>query len=514
MKSFLATFLFILTPIAAFAEASADGKVPAAEVENAIESADPPDAATENLVEKSLVRVNATRQSFDLTRPWEKTSPDRRLGLGAVIEGKRVLTTAEMVANATYVELEIPDSGRKATAEVVAIDYEANLALVRPIESDSDFLKDRRALKLATESKPGDLLHVWQIEDNGTPVSTPVVFTRGEVTSYFVDNAFFLAYEANGTLQYHGGSFTLPVLNGNRLAGMLLSYSSKEQVSNILPATIIEHFLREQADGDYRGFPTLGIAFAQTLDEQFRKYLGLNGREGGIYVSKVLKQSSAAKSGVKPGDVILEIAGNPIDARGNYDDPAFGKLSMSHLVRGKPFVGDEVPFKILRDGKEKIIGVTLERRAAEDHLVDPYMFDRGPKFLILGGLVFQELTRPYLKLYGDNWQSRAPIKLLLADAQPERFEKEGKKKIVFLTRVIPTPATLGYERVNSVIVTKVNGQEITQVSDMAEALKSPVDGIHKIEFDDFPGIIYVDASLAAQINEQLKAQIGTVERLK
>ena len=76
------------------------------------------------------------------------------------------------------------------------------------------------------------------------------------------------------------------------------------------------------------------------------------------------------------------------------------------------------------------------------------MFDRGPKFSIIGGLVFQELSVPFLKLFGNDWQSRAPIKLLMAHANPEMYEKEGRRKLVILTRTIPTPATLGYERLS------------------------------------------------------------------
>ena len=71
-----------------------------------------------------------------------------------------------------------------------------------------------------------------------------------------------------------------------------------------------------------------------------------------------------------------------------------------------------------------------------------------------------------------------------------------------------------YERVNSVIVTKVNNQEIHEIGDLSNALASPIDGIHRIEFDDFPSLIFVDADLAGQINKQLEERIRQVQRLK
>ena len=36
-----------------------------------------------------------------------------------------------------------------------------------------------------------------------------------------------------------------------KLAGLLVSYSSKDQISHILPVSIIEHFLKDLEDGEY-----------------------------------------------------------------------------------------------------------------------------------------------------------------------------------------------------------------------------------------------------------------------
>ena len=461
----------------------------------------------------SIVRVNTTRQAYNLTRPWEKVSPDGRRGLGAVIEGGKVLVTAEIVANATYIELEMPESGEKASAETIAVDYEADLALLRPTADNADFLKDLLPLELADSIEIGDTLHAWQIERNGTPAETPLKISKAETASYFLRDYYFLTLEATGPLQYRAGSFTLPVVKDGRLAGLLLSYSSKEQVSNILPASIIRHFLHEQADGDYKGFATLGIRYSQTLDDQFRKYLNLGKEDGGVYITEVTKGSSADKGGIKQGDVVLEVSGHKIDSRGNYDDPVYGKLSMSHLVRGVPFVGDKVKFKIVREGERKEIEVPMIRRNPEDYLIDPYMFDRGPKFLVLGGMVFQELTVPYLQLYGDKWRSRAPIKFLKAMSDPAEFEEAGRQKLVVLTRTIPTPATLGYERINSLIVTKVNNRAINDIKDLAEAAKHPENGIHRIEFEEYPKLLFLDAGLTDMVNKQLEQRLGATSRL-
>ena len=297
---------------------------------------------------------------------------------------------------------------------------------------------------------------------------------------------------------------------------MLLSYSSKEQTANVLPTPIIEKFLADLEDGDYKGFPNLGVSFAQTLDETLRDFVGIAEKDGGIFVRNIAKEGSADKAGIKKGDIILSIGGMPIDSRGNYEHAEYGKLSFSHLVRGGAKTGDVVKIEVIRDGEPMSIDVELARKPPETYLVDPYMFDRGPKYLIFGGLIFQELTLPYLQSWGDEWQNRAPFKLVHANANPEPFEKEGRDKLVFLSNVLKTPSTLGYEAINSAIITDVNGQSINNIQDLATAMATPpADGIHVIEFSDFPKIIYVDDRASKAVNQQLTNYgIGQLQRLE
>ena len=72
--------------------------------------------AQEPSPEKSLVRVNATLQSYNFVRPWEKGAPTPRRGLGAVLANNQVLVTAELIVNSTYIELEHPSTGDKVPA--------------------------------------------------------------------------------------------------------------------------------------------------------------------------------------------------------------------------------------------------------------------------------------------------------------------------------------------------------------------------------------------------------------
>lgn len=472
-------------------------------------------AAEKVAPERSIVRVNATLQDYSFLRPWEKGAPVPRRGLGAVLDGNRVLITAEMCVNSTFLELEHPSNGSRVTARIAGIDYEANLAVLEPADPGSRVFEGIVPLAIDDTTVPGDTLEVWQIEDNGNGVTTEVDVLRVDVGRYFIQGSIFLLYQVKGSLQARTNSFTLPVVKDGKLSGMLLSYSSKEQTASVLPGPIITAFLKDLDDGQYEGFPNLGLSFAPMLDETLREFAGVAGEEGGIFVREVNKNTSAEKAGVKAGDVILTINGNTIDARGNYDHPKYGKLNFSHLVRGAAQVGDVIKLGLIRDGEAQTIEVPLSRKPAHEFLIDPYMFDRGPKYLIFGGLIFQELTMPYLESWGDDWVNRAPFNLVYANANPQELEEEGREKLVFLSNVLKTPSTLGYEGINSVVVTKVNDVFIKNIRDLSEAFaKVPANGLHTIEFDDYPKVIYVDDSVSKLVNQQLlQYGIGRLDRL-
>ncbi len=473
--------------------------------------------AADDDVSRSPPRLTVPSPGFSFRLPWQKESPSSQRGLGALIGENKVLVTAEIVVDATYIEIEKPGSGEKVTAVVDGVDYEANLAVIAPTDPDEAkaFFADLQPLEVVDEVAVGDALEVWQFEPNGTSVSTSVTVDKFDLGRYFLESAYFLIYEASGTLQYRDGSYTLPVLRDGKLAGMLMDYSSSSQSANILPARIIQHFLNDLANPPYRGFPNFGIKYARTLDDQLREALNVGDRQGGIYVSGVLPDTSAEASGIEEGDFILEIGGHSVDSRGNYVDEKLGTLSIAHLVKGDVFAGDTIDVKLLRGGEEMTIPVTLVRKDPEKYLIPPYMFDRGPNYLIMGGMLFQELTLPFLEASGDKWETRAPFKLVHANSNPEKYEAEGREKLVFLSGTLPSRSALGYEQLSSLIVETVNGSKINKIQDLADAFDNPgEDGIHEIRFTDFPTIIYLDDAAARFDNENLLPQRYRIYQLR
>ena len=135
-----------------------------------------------------MVRVKVTRQGYHFHRPWQQREPATQTAIGVVVPGNRVLVTGILVADHRYIELETINTQEKCQAEVDVVDYEANLALLKPV--DPDFLANHRPMQLSSAVAAGDMLTIWQVKPDGDVVPTSGKVTSVELTPFSMDNYF------------------------------------------------------------------------------------------------------------------------------------------------------------------------------------------------------------------------------------------------------------------------------------------------------------------------------------
>jgi hypothetical protein len=241
---------------------------------------------------------------------------------------------------------------------------------------------------------------------------------------------------------------------------------------------------------------------ATTEDPAFRQWLKLGEDHGGLYLSRVRKGAAADAAGARPGDVLLAIDGHAIDRRGYYRHGTYGSISWGHLARGVKAVGDPVRLSLLRDGTPLELTAVLTREEESDKLVPGHVFGHPPDYLVKGGFVFQELTLPLLRSFGQDWRASAPLNLLDVQENPDKHEAEARR-IVFLSAVIPTPATIGYEELGNLIVRQVNGHPVRDMASLVDAFAAGQEPLHAIRFDQDDFTLYLDEALSAAVDGQL-----------
>ncbi len=126
---------------------------------------------------------------------------------------------------------------------------------------------------------------------------------------------------------------------------MMSYYSSIEGIGFAIPSATVRAVVNALIkDGEVRGRPAVGITVGPIMDTAAEYYE----LPGGLYVTEVNKDSDAWKKGMREGDIITAVNGEP------------AKSSNDILkVRDSLEVGDTITFTVWRDGETRDYEVAM-----------------------------------------------------------------------------------------------------------------------------------------------------------
>lgn len=422
-------------------------------------------------LERAIVTVEVTRKQYDYLQPWSRRV-DQVQKMGTVIGDKEILTTADFLASHTLIRLQ-KGRGRWFRGEVTWIDYQANLAIITSREDS--FWEGVKQVDLAkTTPRRGTAQLVrWRngiLEFRNVDINRLVV-KKGKLT--FIDH---LQLELDSDMG--GIGWAEAIVQSDKVIG--ITTSKDDQTVTCLPSSFIRTCLEDRKDGNYQGLGYFPFVWQTGENPDTLAYLGQKGDDArGVVVIEV--QTNRFNSPLKVRDVILEIDGFPIDVQGDYKDPDYGNLLLENLASRTKRAGDKVEIRVSRDGKEEKIEYTLPRADYTTQLVPLATFDQEPEYFVMGGLVFQPLTVPYLQSWGPDWNRKAPFRLAYATREDATKDKPG---YVVLSIILPDALNLGYQDARYLIVDKVNGKSVHTLPELIAAKEDAKDGFHLLEFKE------------------------------
>ena len=277
------------------------------------------------------------------------------LGSGVIIDAAKgyVVTNNHVVDNANSIKVQLSD-GRKFDAKVVGKDPRSDIALIQIQDP-----KNLTAIKIADSDalRVGDYtVAIGNPFGLGETVTSGIVSALGRSGLNAENYENFIQTDAAINRGNSGGA--LVNLNGELIGintAILAPDGGNIGIGFAIPSNMVKNLTAQMVQYGQVKRGELGIMGTE-LNSELAKAMKVDAQRG-AFVSQVMPNSSAAKAGIKAGDVITSLNGKPISS--------FAALRAE--VGSMP-VGSKITLGLLRDGKP--VNVSLELQQSSQNQVD------------------------------------------------------------------------------------------------------------------------------------------------
>ncbi|MCU6664735.1 Periplasmic serine endoprotease DegP precursor [compost metagenome] len=284
------------------------------------------------------------------------------LGSGVIIDAAKgyVVTNNHVVDNASSIKVQLSD-GRKLDAKMVGKDPRSDIALIQIQDP-----KNLTAIKLADSDalRVGDYtVAIGNPFGLGETVTSGIVSALGRSGLNAENYENFIQTDAAINRGNSGGA--LVNLNGELIGintAILAPDGGNIGIGFAIPSNMVKNLTAQMVEFGQVKRGELGILGTE-LNSELAKAMKVDAQRG-AFVSQVMPNSSAAKAGIKAGDVITTLNGKPVSS--------FAALRAE--VGSMP-VGSKVTLGLLREGKP--VTVNLELQQSSQNQVDSSTIFQG-----------------------------------------------------------------------------------------------------------------------------------------
>jgi S1-C subfamily serine protease len=408
-------------------------------------------------IREAIVKIYTVENAPSFINPWNMENINSFSGSGAIIANNYILTNAHVVSDQTFIQVRRYGDAKKYQAQVDFVSHDADLALLKV--ANKEFFKDITPLEFGTLPFNQEEVLVYGFPSGGDRLSnTKGILSRIEHRTYAHSSRKLLAGQIDAAL--NSGNSGGPVIVNDKIVGVAMqTLRSADNIGYMIPIPIIEHFLTDIADGKYDGFPNLGIGVQAIENKDFKRSLGLNKEQTGIFITNVLP-SSPADGNIQVGDVLMKIDGYVIAGDGTIEFRKKERTYLGYIIQ-KYQINETVEIELLRNKKIHKAKIKLFDSFKEHELVAKESYDQQPSYFIYGGIVFSPLTKRYLSVIEDNQRAFELVTHLVNNSPKVRGEE-----IVIIINVLAADVNEGYHNTSNWIVNSVNGHKINNLKEL------------------------------------------------
>jgi len=305
----------------------------------------------------AVVSINTSKvpeKGMNKNDPWQRfffgereEAPTAGLGSGVIVSPEGyILTNYHVVEEADEIEVSLND-GRKAKAQIIGVDPDSDLAVLKVKLDNLPVIVLGKSEKLQV----GD-----QVLAIGNPFGVGQTVTSGIVSALGRNqlglNTFENFIQTDAAINPGNSGGALVDVYGN-LMGINTAIFSRSGgsmgIGFAIPVSTAQQVLEGIVrDGQVtRGW--IGVEPTELTAELMQSFEVKNIK--GVAITGVLQNGPAAKAGIKPGDVIVQVAGTPVTQVAEL---------LSSVAALKP--NKAVEFKVKRKDQDLVLAVTPAQR--------------------------------------------------------------------------------------------------------------------------------------------------------
>jgi serine protease Do len=279
----------------------------------------------------------------------EPSQAERSLGSGVIVDKRGyILTNNHVVEQATKIQVQLNEDPVKYTAKLIGVDEETDLAVIK-IEAN----KDLPIAKLGNSD--GTQVGDWVLAI-GSPFGLQATVTAGIISAKsrgISDHQFQKFLQTDAAINPGNSGGPLVDLSGQVIGintAIMTGSRGYEGVGFALPSTtaisVYDQIIKQGRVT--RG--SIGVSFQEELSTNPITLKSL-GAPYGVVIENVQAGSPAEKAGLKGGDVITSVNGQPVKTGNDLVNP----------IAQAP-IGSKVKLTYVRDRAQKEATATVEDR--------------------------------------------------------------------------------------------------------------------------------------------------------